>query len=158
MAAPASPRLALVVGEFHRELMDAMLAAAVQQAREKGAEVVREVWVPGSYEVPLALSRLLGKPDVDGAVILGYIEKGETLHGEVMAHTVSQAVVAMAVSFNKPVGLGIIGPGATREQAEVRGTGYATRAVDAALSFFAKESSVSVSNKETRASGFIRSR
>ena len=71
---------------------------------------------------------------IDLVVVLGYIEKGETLHGEVMGHVVQRALIDLQLKYRKPIGLGIIGPGATTEQAESRKTGYAEDASRAAFS------------------------
>lgn len=134
----AQPRLIAVVGEFHKELMEEMVSSARARAEERDATLLDVVWVPGSFEAPLALHRVLGLDFVDAAVVLGYIERGETAHGEVMGHAVSRAIVELEIRHDKPVGLGIIGPGATLEQARARASGYASRAVDAALSFFTR--------------------
>jgi 6,7-dimethyl-8-ribityllumazine synthase len=66
-------------------------------------------------------------------VVLGYIERGETLHGEVMGHTVHAAIVQLQLQYKRPIGIGIIGPGATKEQAELRKTDYAAAAVRATM-------------------------
>jgi len=130
---PAAPRLALLAAEFNRPLVEAMLAAATDEASRGGATVARAVRVPGCYEVPLVAAVLLGRGDFDAIVVLGYIERGETLHGEVMGHVVHDALVRMQLAHRKPVGIGIIGPGATAEQANVRKEDYARAAVRAAL-------------------------
>jgi 6,7-dimethyl-8-ribityllumazine synthase len=127
-------RLAVVAAEFNRPLVDAMVAGAVDEARKKGARVALEpVRVPGCYETPLVVARLLARRDVDAVVVLGYIERGETQHGEVMGHVVHAALVRLSLRRGKPVGLGIIGPGATPSQAEERKDPYARAAVRAAL-------------------------
>jgi 6,7-dimethyl-8-ribityllumazine synthase len=89
--------------------------------------------VPGSYEVPLVADALLSRESIDALVVLGYIERGETLHGEVMGHTVHQALVQLQLQHKKPIGIGIIGPGATAEQAQVRKESYAAAALRAAV-------------------------
>ena len=128
------PRLAIVAAEFNRPLVDVMVAAALDEAEKQGARVaVDPVRVPGCYETPLVASSLIARKDVDGLVVLGYIERGETQHGEVMGHVVHSALVQLAIKHGKPVGIGIIGPGATKEQAEERKHGYARAAVNAAL-------------------------
>jgi 6,7-dimethyl-8-ribityllumazine synthase len=66
-------------------------------------------------------------------VVLGFIERGQTQHGEVMGHVVHRALVDLELKHRKPVGIGIIGPGATSEQAEKRKVDYARAAVRAAL-------------------------
>jgi 6,7-dimethyl-8-ribityllumazine synthase len=129
-----SVRVAVVAAEFNRPLVDVMIACAVDEAKKQGARVVLEpVRVPGCYETPLVVSRVIARKDVDVVVVLGYIERGETQHGEVMGHVVHAALVKLAIRHGKPVGIGIIGPGATREQAEERKESYARAAVKAAL-------------------------
>ncbi len=126
-------RVGIVIGQFHRDIADAMVAAAKEQIAEAGAELVETLWVAGSYETPLAAQSLLREPSIDVVVALGFIEKGETLHGEVMGHVVHRALIDLALKHNKPVGIGIIGPGATAEQAHNRKVEYAKAAVRAAL-------------------------
>ena len=126
-------RLALLAAEFNRPLVDAMVAAAADEAERLGAAVVRTVRVSGCYETPLLADRLLALRDVDALVVLGYIERGQTLHGEVMGHVVHRALIDLALRHGKPAGLGIIGPGATAKQAEVRKDRSARAAVRAAL-------------------------
>ena len=125
--------LAFLAAEFNAPLIEAMLRAAADEAEHAGALVVCAERVPGCYEVPLAAKRLIARGDVGALVVLGYIEKGETLHGVVMGHVVHTALMDLSLAHDKPIGLGIIGPGATAEQAEKRKDGYARAAVRAAL-------------------------
>ncbi|RYE92208.1 MAG: 6,7-dimethyl-8-ribityllumazine synthase [Myxococcales bacterium] len=128
-----TPKIALVTGDFHRELAEAMIASATAEATRLGARIATVVRVPGSYEIPLVADSLLARDSIDALVALGCIERGETLHGEVMGHVVHQALVQLQLQHKKPIGIGIIGPGATPEQAAVRQDAYAAAAVAAAL-------------------------
>jgi len=128
-----APRLALLVAEFNRPLVDAMLRAALDEAKKLGAKVTESARVPGSYETPLAAEALLRRSAVDALVVLGYIERGETQHGEVMGHVVHSALVEASLRHEKPVGFGFIGPGATPRHAEARKDEYARAAVRAAV-------------------------
>ncbi len=130
---PASPRVAILAAEFNQKLMDAMIEAALNEVAAVGAALVRVVRVPGSYEIPLIADALLAQDGVDALVVLGYIERGETLHGEVMGHVVHNALVQLQLRYRKPAGVGIIGPGATAAQAETRKIDYACAAVRAAV-------------------------
>jgi 6,7-dimethyl-8-ribityllumazine synthase len=125
--------IAILAAEFNKPLVDFMVDAAHKEAVVIGADVVRTVRVPGSYEMPLVADRLLAQPDVDAVVVLGYIERGETLHGEVMGHVVHAALVDRSLVHGKPVGIGIIGPGAVVAQAEKRKDDYARAAVRASI-------------------------
>ena len=126
-------KLGIVIGEFHKKLAQSMLKAAKDEIVHGGHEVEEVIWVPGSYEAPLAMQHILARDDIDAAVLLGYIELGETLHGEVMGHVVHHAITDLSLKYQKPVGIGVIGPGATREQAEKRKEAYAAKAAKAAI-------------------------
>lgn len=126
-----SKKIALVLGSFHKEYANQMLDAAREEARAHNLEIVEEVWVPGSIEKPLALKRLLMRDDIDGAVALGIIERGETKHGLVMGEVVYDAIIRLQLEFMKPIGLGILGPEILPEQIPPRVIGYAKAAVKA---------------------------
>ena len=79
----------------------------------------------------LALDRMLHREEIDGAVGLGIIERGETDHGVVMGQSVTKAVIELQITHNKPIGLGIIGPGAEPEHIEPRLEPHARAAVGA---------------------------
>lgn len=111
-----------------------MRAAAQQEAIAQGATITQEVWVPGSIEVPLALKRLLMQEEIDGVAVLGIIERGQTKHGLVMGHAVTNAIIQLQLEFMKPVGLGILGPEILPDQIEPRLEPYARKAVEAVQS------------------------
>jgi 6,7-dimethyl-8-ribityllumazine synthase len=126
-------RLAVVAADFHQKLTEAMLASAKDEAERQGATVALTIRVAGCYETPLIAENVLARRDVDALVVLGCIERGETLHGEVMGHVVHRVLVDVSLMIGKPVGLGIIGPGATPKQAEARKDSTARAAVRAAV-------------------------
>ncbi len=126
------PRCAIVAADFAKAIVDVMIAEATSAAAS-GCELVDTVRVPGAYEIPLVADALLSRTDVDFLIVLGFIERGETQHGEVMGHVVLQSLVDLQRKHGKPIGIGLIGPGATTEQAEKRKVDYARAAVKAAL-------------------------
>lgn len=130
---PTSLRLAILAADFNVSIVHPMIDAAKKKAAELGCTCDLVISVPGAYEVPLVLDGVLQRGDVDLAVVLGYIERGETQHGEVMGHVVHSAIVELSLTYGKPVGIGIIGPGATLEQAQKRNIAYAEAAVAAAV-------------------------
>nr|WP_294566712.1 6,7-dimethyl-8-ribityllumazine synthase [uncultured Rhodopila sp.] len=126
-------RIAIVAGLFHTDHIDIMLAAAKAAAAEYNVDVTDIVRVPGSYEKPLAVKRLLQRSTVDAVVVLGIIERGETAHGRVMGQTVSDALVRLQLEFMKPVGIGILGPEIEPVQFASRREKYAADAVAAVV-------------------------
>ena len=110
-------KIALLVSDFNFDVTSLMLERARRHAEFLGAEVNRVVHVPGVFDMPLAIKKLLKRRDVDGVVILGAVIKGDTSHDELITGPVASAAVHLALEFDKPVGLGITGPGMDRMQA-----------------------------------------
>jgi len=75
------------------------------------------------------LKRTFALKNIDGAVILGIIEKGETKHGLVMGIVVHSAIIQLELETGKPVGMGILGPEILPKQIPLRLKPYAKRAV-----------------------------
>ena len=126
-------RLIVIAADFNQAIVGPMIEAACQEMQSSGATLGDVVTVPGCYELPLLAQRQLRRESVDGLVVLGYIERGETLHGAVMGQVVHGTLVDLELKHGKPIGLGIIGPGATLEQAMARKADYARAAVRAVL-------------------------
>mgnify|MGYP001277843444 FL=1 len=127
--------IAAVCATYHLEEIEKMLSIATSQAEDLGYNIVEVVRVPGCMEVPLALDRILADEEIAGAFCLGIIEKGETDHGLVMGQGVVKTILELQLVHNKPIGLGIIGPGALSEHVAPRIGPHATAAVDALRPF-----------------------
>jgi 6,7-dimethyl-8-ribityllumazine synthase len=127
-------KIAIVCGSFHKSEVERMLAWACEEAEGLGLEVSEVVWVPGAMEVPLALDRLLSQVGIEGAACLGIIEKGSTQHGLAMGQAVVKSIIDLQLAHDKPIGLGIIGPGAEPQHIEPRLEPHARAAVSAVSS------------------------
>ena len=123
--------IAIVCGSFHKNEVSKMLEWASNEASKHELTVSEIVWVPGAMEVPLALERLLSRDDIQGAACLGIIEKGQTQHGLAMGQAVIKSIIDLQLNWNKPVGLGIIGPGAEPEHIGPRLEPHARAAIAA---------------------------
>jgi len=90
------------------------------------------VKVPGVFDMPLAVKKLLQKEDVDAVVTLGAVIEGATEHDEIVIQHASRKIADLALEHGKPTALGISGPGMSRLEAHKR-VEYAKRAVEAAV-------------------------
>jgi 6,7-dimethyl-8-ribityllumazine synthase len=105
-------RLLVVEARFYDDIADALLAGAARAIEAVGASFER-VSVPGSLEVPPAIAIALdaaeraGKP-YDGAVGLGCVIRGETLHFEIVSFESARALMDLSVGRRIPIGNGII--------------------------------------------------
>ena len=113
-------KIGIVVSEFNYDITSMMLERAKAHADFLGAKVGQVIHVPGVYDMPLAVKKLLSKKDIDGVVTIGAVIEGETGHDDVIMAQASRKLTYLSLEYNKPVGLGITGPGMTRLQAEDR--------------------------------------
>jgi len=105
-------RILLVESRFYADIADALLAGATAVLQKSGAHV-DHVTVPGSLEIVPALAIALdaaeaaGKP-YDGAVALGCVIRGETLHFEIVSQESARALLNLSVARRVPIGNGIL--------------------------------------------------
>ena len=115
-----SIRIGAVVSEFNYDITMTMLEQAKEHAQFLDAEISQVVKVPGVFDMGLAVKKLLERKDIDGVVTIGAVIEGETEHDDIVIQHATRKIADLALEFNKPVGLGISGPGMTRLQAEAR--------------------------------------
>ncbi|WP_287961114.1 6,7-dimethyl-8-ribityllumazine synthase [Acidiplasma sp.] len=112
--------IGIVVAEFNYDITMMMLQRAREYAEFLGVNVSRVFRVPGTFDMPLAIKKLLKLDDVDGVVTLGAVIKGETDHHRVIMDNAARKITDLSLEFEKPVALGISGSGESRLQAEAR--------------------------------------
>lgn len=125
--------LAIVVSEFNRDITFKMLEHSRNHAHKLGAKISYIMYVPGTFDMPLAVERLLKKKNVDAVVTLGAVIKGDTRHDDIVAENTARLIADLSLLHGKPVALGITGPGMTIDQARERVELVPMRAVNAAL-------------------------
>lgn len=113
-------KIGIVVSEFNWDITMEMLERAKDHAHFLGADIGKIIKVPGVYDMPLGVKKLLSMKDIQGVVAIGAVIEGETEHDQVIMQQTTRKLVDLSVDFNKPVALGITGPGMTRLQAEDR--------------------------------------
>lgn len=126
-------RLAIVVSEFNSEITFKMLERARTHADNVGAKASYILYVPGTFDMPLAVEQLLKKKNVDAVVTLGAVIKGDTRHDDIVAENAARLIADLSLKHGKPVALGISGPGMTIDQARERALLLPVRAVNAAV-------------------------
>jgi len=99
---PAS--YALVVSRYNREFTDALArhASAEILAIEPGAALHR-VDVPGAFEIPLIVRLLAEKQEFAAILAIGVIIDGETAHAELIASSITTALLETSLTYRVPV-------------------------------------------------------
>lgn len=125
-------KLGFVVAEFNRDITYMMEIEAEEHAKFLGAEVIERSYVPGAYDMPLAIKKMLKDGNVDAVVTIGCVIEGSTGHDQIVVQHASRKIIDLSLEYEKPVALGISGPGMTRLEAQER-VDYARRAVESAV-------------------------
>ena len=125
-------RLGFVVSEFNRDITYQMELLGREHAKFLGADVLSTIYVPGVYDMPIAVRKLLKRSDIDAVVTIGCVIQGDTGHDEIVAQHAARKLMDLSLEFDKPVTLGITGPRMSRPDASKR-VDYSKRAVEAAV-------------------------
>ncbi len=124
--------IAIVVAEFNLEVTSKMFEIAVDKAKSLGITIKHSCKVPGVFDMPIVIDALLKKKEIDAIVTLGAVIKGHTKHDELIANVAVKTLAELSLRYQKPVTLGITGPGMSDRQAHQRIRPVAERAVEAA--------------------------
>ena len=121
--------VAIVAGSYHKDKVEKMIEIVKSLSSENNLLIEEIAWVPGAMEIPLQAKRLLLRGAIEAVIVLGIIEKGKTDHGLVMGQAVTKSILDLQLVSMKPIGFGIIGPGAEEEQITQRVEAHAKQAV-----------------------------
>lgn len=137
-------RVGIVAARFNIRLTAALVSSTVDALVVHGVrpEDVEVVWVPGSFELPLALQRLARRGAFDVLIPCGVVVEGETRHAGLILSALASAFTRLSLDLNCPV-IDAVVSARTMEQAEARCLGgpesrgaYAARAALETSSLF----------------------
>lgn len=103
-------RFALVVARFNEFITSRLVAGAVDELVRHGAapENLTQVWVPGSWEIPLTAQKLAASGRFAAIICLGCVIRGQTPHFEYVAGEVAKGIAQVALATGVPVTFGVI--------------------------------------------------
>jgi 6,7-dimethyl-8-ribityllumazine synthase len=139
-------RLALIISNYYPGYQN-MLDAANDEVAKLGAVVTITSCVPGCFDMPLPVKKLLQRDDVDAVVALGVIlpvpyktkdHDSSTTEITVWDETIANGTIdrldMLSVEYDKPVIKELIGPGFPVDMVQDRVKLYARAGVQAAVS------------------------
>ena len=117
-------RFAVCVGRFYEDLAERLLSGAREgfKIAGVGASSVKELSVPGAYELPFAAKQLAESGSFAGVVCLGAVIRGETDHYDLVCAEAARGVQDVQLETGVPCAFGVITCD-TMEQALARAGG-----------------------------------
>lgn len=103
-------RIGIVAARFNQDLVDALLNRVLECLDASGvaADSIETVRVPGSGEIPYAVSMLSDIDGFDCLIALGVVIAGGTSHHEIIGSTTAKTLQDIATTGEAPVINGII--------------------------------------------------
>jgi 6,7-dimethyl-8-ribityllumazine synthase len=103
-------RFAIVVSRFNSFITERLISGALDALHRSGAsdddlELIR---VPGSWEMPVTVSTLLGQKRHDGIICLGAVIRGETPHFDYVAGEAAKGLAQASLASGVPVAFGVL--------------------------------------------------
>lgn len=131
----AGMRIALVAGRFNAFITEPLVAGALDAIRRHGgdADGATLLWVPGAFEIPLAVKAAAESGRFDAIIALGAVIRGSTPHFDYVAGEVSKGVAQVSMQSGIPVAFGVLTTDSIEQAIERAGTKAGNKGAEAAL-------------------------
>jgi 6,7-dimethyl-8-ribityllumazine synthase len=100
-------RVAVISSSWHLDICNDLIAGAQRALTSASISDVEVIYVPGSFEIPLA-SQLAFEKGFDAVVAVGLVLQGETPHFDYVCQGVTQGVIDVSLKFSAPIGFGVL--------------------------------------------------
>ena len=126
---------AIVISRFNEFISGKLLEGALDCLQRHNADdkKISVIWVPGSFEIPMAAQKLSVSKKYDAVICLGAVIKGDTSHNEYIATEVTKGIAQIGLQTGVPVILGVITPDNLEQAIERAGTKLGNKGFEAAM-------------------------
>ncbi|KMT70007.1 6,7-dimethyl-8-ribityllumazine synthase [Helicobacter pylori] len=103
-------RVAILTSRFNHIITDRLKEGAMDCFKRHGGdeELLDLVLVPGAYELPLILDKLLERGKYDGVCVLGAIIRGGTPHFDYVSAEATNGIASAMLKYSMPVSFGVL--------------------------------------------------
>lgn len=99
-------KVAIISSSWHLDICNDLIAGAFRALEEAKVGKIEVIFVPGSFEIPLAAKGI--RKGFDAVVALGLVLKGETPHFDYVCQGVTQGIIDVQLKFSKSIGYGVL--------------------------------------------------
>ncbi|MBN2965171.1 6,7-dimethyl-8-ribityllumazine synthase [Sulfurospirillum sp. T05] len=110
LALEGNEKVAIVNARFNHIITDRLVEGARDAFLRHGGkdENLDLVLVPGAFEIPMALERLLAGGKYDAVCCVGAVIRGATPHFDYISAEATKGVANVALKYGKPVTFGVL--------------------------------------------------
>ena len=105
-----SERVAIIASRFNHIITDRLVEGAKDAYIRHGGDLenLELILVPGAFELPFALDKVLSSEKYDGICCLGAIIRGSTPHFDYVAAEATKGIANTTLKYQKPVTFGVL--------------------------------------------------
>lgn len=99
-----------MVSRFNPLISNRLLDGCARELERRGCrpDDIHVAWVPGAFEIPLAVRRLAASERYDAVVTLGSVIRGGTPHFEYVCQGVTDGIRSVMSDTKVPVAFGVL--------------------------------------------------
>ena len=97
-------KILIVSANYYKDIAKGLISSAIKLIPKKNK--VKIIEVPGTFEIPVVISKNINK--YDAFLALGCVIKGKTPHFDFISQASINAIMDLSITSKKPIGNGII--------------------------------------------------
>lgn len=103
-------RVAIISSRFNHIISDRLVEGCKDAFLRHGGDErnLDLILVPGAFEIPFALNKVLGDGSYDGVCCVGAIIRGSTPHFDYVAAEATKGVASSSLKYGSPVTFGVL--------------------------------------------------
>lgn len=128
-------KFAILVSRFNEFISSRLLDAAIDALQRHGCSPagITVIWVPGSWELPLAARRAAHTKRFDALICLGCVIRGETPHFDYVAGESAKGIAQVSLETDVPIAFGVLTTNTLDEAVNRAGAKAGNKGADAAV-------------------------
>jgi len=129
-------RFGIVITRWNSFVVENLLEGALDCLKRHGADAnnIDVVYVPGAFEIPLAVKKMAASTNYDALITLGAVIRGGTPHFEYVAGECVKGMASSMMQYEIPVAFGVLTVDTIEQAIERAGTKAGNKGEEAALS------------------------
>ena len=129
-------KTAIIVARFNSFITEHLLDGALDvlkrhEAKDEDIEVYK---IPGAFELPSLLRRVVDSDKFDAVICLGAVIRGGTPHFDYVASEVTKGIAHIALESKVAIAMGVLTTDTVEQAIERAGTKAGNKGAEAALS------------------------
>ncbi len=129
-------KVAIINSRFNHIITDRLVEGAKDCFIRNGGDVknLDLILVPGAFEIPFALDKVLASNKYDAVCCVGAVIRGDTPHFDYISAEATKGIATVALKYAKPVSNGLLTTNTIEQAIERAGSKAGNKGAEAMLS------------------------